>query len=169
MNKVYERNTAVWALNRLREDALPRLIDDLRDKHEEGIPEDVCVEVKATHQKLLDFASTVPDKSLLHKSILPVLEKYSEQYIAWNNIDGDDDESREKRRAAIKELRKTRHGLATVVRKNLHVLDNELDISLIDSMYKALSDLVTAAPNFFNTLAGAVARYFDRRKGGPSE
>ncbi|MEJ6404945.1 hypothetical protein [Yoonia sp. 2307UL14-13] len=164
MSTLYQRNTSVWALNRLREDALPRLIDDLKGQHEEGIPENICDEVKAAHREILDLASTIPDQALFRRSILPLLERYCDLYIQWNDIDGNDDSARKRRAELVKKIRKARLALATQVRKNMHVLENELDISLIDSMYKALNGIVQAAPKLFEKLSGAVTRYMNRRE-----
>lgn len=162
----YSRNTPMWGLDILRQDALPRLLDDLGETNIRGIPETICKQVKATHDKMTDLATVIPDKSLFRKSVWQAFQEYADAYAEWNDVDGETEEAQVKRRKALKKVRAKRNGLATIIRKNKHILANELDIALIDDMYKALGNLAQNAPEYFGKLAEAIARYQLKRVSG---
>lgn len=159
----YRRNSAMWALDILRQDALPRLLDDLGRSNIHGIPEETCTEVKSTHDEMTDIASLIPDKSFFRKSVWQAFQEYSDAYAAWNDVDGSDADAQKRRTKALKKVRGKRNALATIIRRNKHILSSELDIKLVDDMYSALGNLAQKSPEYFAKLAEAVARYSAKR------
>lgn len=160
----YERNSTIWALNSLRQDALPRMLDDLGATSMDGIPETVCREVRSAHDKMVDLATIIPDKSFFRKSVWKTFEQYAEAYAKWNDVKGNDTASQKKRRDALSKVREKRNALATAIRKNQHIIDSEIDIKLVDDMYAALGGVVKKAPELFVELGNALTRYGKRRK-----
>jgi hypothetical protein len=162
----YPRNTSVWAFDRLRSDAIPHLLDDLRGCHLEGIPEELCMKIRAMHQGLLDLAATIPDDKLLRGSILESLQKYADCYVAWNDIRGNEPHHRTERDAAVRKIRDARQTLAATIRQNNYAISENIDLKQVDAMYAALEGLTKSAPRVFIRLGQAVARYLFRRKQG---
>lgn len=162
-HKVYPKNTAVWGFDIFRQDALPRLLDDLGATNQKGIPEEICDLVKGTHDRMTDIASTLPDKSFFRKSVWQAFDGYAEAYALWNDVEGDDPATQIERRKALKNVRNKRNVLATTVRKNRHVLESELDLKIVDDIYATLGDLVKNAPEYFQKLGAAVSRYDAKR------
>lgn len=156
------RNTPGWALDRLRADALPRMLDDLRPFSDAGIHEAKCVEVKRALKSITDEAAAIPDGGIFRKALYQHFEEFSRLYTAWNDVNGSDASAIQQRENIQKQMRAERNRLAIAHRKNSHILNRELDLKIIDSCYAALNKLVRSVPTF-TKLAEAVARYFKRR------
>lgn len=161
----FKRNTPVWAINRLRSDAIPALLNDLSNAGNEGYTEDICAVVAGTLRELTNEAAGIPDKSIWRKSIYDSVQAFEDRYIEWNDINGSDENAQSKRKNLLKKLRVERQNIAMTVRENCHIINNELDLKLIDRTYNGLGRLVEKAPEIFSNLAKAIARYFKRRSG----
>lgn len=157
-------NSGLWALERIRQDALPRLHEDLLPRSDEGIPEEACRQVKVALAEITNLATQIPDRLPLHRSIWEICQTYERQYAEWNDIKGDTPAARQQRQDLVYSLRKTRNKLASQVRVNHHVLSNNLDVKQVDAVYASLRKLTVAFPQLFMNLADAVKRYFSKRK-----
>jgi len=157
------RGTVVWGVNWFRKDALSRLLDDLLMKEKTGYSQETCNKVSETIGKIVNTAAGLPDHSWWRKSILSEIEGFLKIYENWNNHEGEEQKKVEGRKKELKKLRVKRNKLATRIRKNMHIIQNDLDLSIVDSMYEALSDLVKAFPEVFTSLAKALNRYIDRK------
>ena len=157
------RGTVVWGINWVRQDALSRLLDDLLEQEKTGYPHETCGKVSEAIGKIANAASGLPDHSWWRRSIVSELEGFLKIYEDWNNHEGEEQEKIDGRKKELKNLRAKRNKLATRIRKNQHIIQNDLDLSVIDSMYEALSDLVKSSPEIFKSLAKALSRYMARK------
>ena len=153
------KGTAVWAFDRFRSDALSKILNDLLVLERTGIDEDICKKVQAALGQVINEATSIPDGSFLGKPLWKDLEAFKDTYIKWNDVRGDDDECVEKRKEILKKLRDKRHKVARRARRNQFVLSNELDLEVVNNMYKAMSDLASAVPSIFVQLSTAVTNY----------
>lgn len=153
------RGTALWGMNRLREDALPHLLDDLLVLEQRGLDGPTCAQVKLAIGKIVNAATTIPDGGLLKPVIWKQFAVFESLYHDWNSREGEDDEAAAHRRGMLQKLRKRRHKIAKSIRRNQHILANELDFKLIDACYDAVSDLTKAVPNLFVNLSKALLRF----------
>lgn len=161
--EVGARNTPVWGLNLMRRDMLASLMDDLIMCEQQGIHESHCQAVKRALAQLVNQSSAIPDAPIFRSTIWEIFQEFEELYGHWNDVSGSHEGAQQSRRDHIRSLRRTRHRLAVRVRTNMHILDNELDLQLIDSMYAGFTALIKEVPQSFPKVAEAVARYLDRR------
>lgn len=153
------RGSPLWGLNRLREDALVRLMEDLVDHEETGLTAEQVEVVSRALQKLLVQASALPDKAPFTPTIMASLELFAKRFENWSEITGNGEESVQKRRKALRNMRTARKKLAEVIRVNQAVLAENLDLQWVKSMYEILAEIPTAFPSLFLNLAEAVARF----------
>lgn len=152
----------LWAFDRFRSSALPKLLDDILKYERVGFSEDECNQVRKTLDKILNLCSEIPDKSFFKKSIYSRLLEFKELYIKWNEVKGSDKKSIADRNKILEKLRSKRSQLAKTVRKNSFILENELDLNLLKSIYEALGDLAKALPKIFTNLSKAVSSFFKK-------
>ena len=151
-----QRGTAIWALNRYREDALTSLMDDLIELEADGLPDGECQLVRRALERGANEAAGIPDGRF--KTILAAFERLVSDYDEWNRNPATADD----RRRRLRRLRKTRHLLANRIRKNAHVLEGKLDLEIVDAQYAALDRLIRALPEKLPRLAKAVGRFAKR-------
>jgi hypothetical protein len=151
--------TPLHALNRLREDALPRLLDDLMVMERKGLEPQQCNEVKTALGKLVNAATGVPDGGFLKPVVWKEFERFERVYHHWNSKEGPSPEAVAIRKEALKKLRQRRHRIVRAIRHNQYVLANELDLQLITASYAAFAGLTKAVPEVFVNLSKAVARF----------
>lgn len=153
------RGTAVWGINRWRSDALVSLLDDLMDREEEGLEHYQCKQVQIALGYLVNAATSIPDDAWWRGTIWRELQEFSDAYERWNSHEGKDAELVKRRKQALVALRKRRNRIATKIRKHQYIIQNELDLKLVDDMYRALGALPTAFPELFKKLGSAVRRF----------
>lgn len=161
------RGSLLWTLNSFRTDGLTRLLDDLIDLENEGLAPEQCAEVRRALEKIASKAAAIPDGSFWRGTIYQEFEAFSEIYVHWNSHAGQSAEVIERRREALKGLRRCRHSIARRIRINQFILQNELDLVLVDAMYSSLRDLARTLPDLFKHLGEAVARYEARKLSPP--
>lgn len=157
------RNSPAWAIDRFRADALFQIMNDLKPVGDVGIPDHECQKVKLALSEIIDAASSLPDGGVFRKAVWQHLQEYHDLYAKWNNIEGTSSDSKLKRHQVIVDLRDCRNRIAKATRLNIHILNKELDLALIDGWYKSLRKLVETTPRLFSQLGRAVERYFGRR------
>ena len=157
------RGTPIWGINAFRSDGLSRLLDDLVDLERHGLQRKECDQVKAALEKIASRAAAIPDGSFWRRTIYKEFEAFAEIYEEWNSREGHDNNSIEHRRYALRKLRQARNSIATRIRKNQFILQNELDLMLVEGMYNALRDLTATLPEIFKNVAQAIARYESRK------
>jgi hypothetical protein len=161
------QGTIVWGINALRSDGLTRLLDDLVDLENTGLEQKQCAHVKTALSKITGHAAAIPDGSFWRGTIYQEFEAFADVYEQWNSREGVDAHAIAHRKEHLRKLRWQRNRLATRIRLNQFVLQNELDLELIENMYIALGDLAKSLPEIFKSLAEAVARY-ERRRVSPA-
>ena len=154
------RGTVLWGVNRLRSDALVALLDDLTVQERNGISDSQCNQVKIALGFLVNSATAIPDENgWWRTTIWQELQEFLEIYEKWNSHSGNGDESVKRRRIALKKLRGKRNRIATKIRKHQFIIQSELDLKLVESMYDALGKLAKAFPDVFVQLGAAVSRF----------
>ena len=128
-----------------------------------GLVEEKCQKVQIALRSMHLAAAAIPDGTFFSGALFGELEKFNNVYVRWNEVDGISEDSIRIRAACLNDLARQRHKIAKRTRKHQHVLSTELDLQVVDSMYKAFKDLVTALPDMFKNLANAVLR-FEQRK-----
>jgi hypothetical protein len=135
---------------------LTALLDDLVNAEENGLHPDSCREVRKALERGANKASSLPDGTFFRKSIYRDMERFVEAYQAWNDPIGSDRATTLKRRKLLGKLRERRNKLARRIRRNMQVLEEELDKEFVRAQYEALNDLVRSLPSHFGELAKVV-------------
>jgi hypothetical protein len=155
------RGTAIWAFNEFRRDALTNLLDDLLNLEQQGLPDEMCAQVKKFLGHLTNRAASYPDGSFLKGGLWKEFSEFEERYKRWNDHKGSD--ANKKRRKSLRDLRDQRHRIAKKAREHGHILSEELDLKLVNDIYEAAGELPKALPQVFKGLAGSIRR-FNRKK-----
>jgi hypothetical protein len=152
------KGSPLWAFNRLRTDAFVMLMDDLVIAQKKGLNEPQCNQVKIALAQSTNCATALPDGSAIRRAIWKEMERFEDIYSKWNEPKGDEKAKQEHRKKHLRKLRSARHKLSRRVRKNGHILSNDLDLGVIDAAYDAIRDLVKLAPDIFQNLSKAIKR-----------
>jgi hypothetical protein len=163
MANAAERGTALWAFKRVKEDALPALMDDLLEVQAEGIHNDQCHQIETALGKMVNMATDIPDGSLFRAAIWEVMQKFEKTYSSWNKPKEATPEAARHRRQELEKLRKLRNKLTKKCRNHGHIISQKLDLRLVEEVYEALGNVVASGPELFRELAGAVARFNTRK------
>ncbi len=151
--------TALWAFDRFRSDALSKILNDLLALERSGLEESICQQVQNALDIVVNEATSIPDGTFISKPLWKDLEAFRDTYVQWNDINGTDEASREKRKVLLKKLRDKRHKVARRSRKNQFVLANNLDLSVVRAMYDAMAEVSSAVPDIFRELSKSVGRF----------
>lgn len=157
------RGTAAWGFKQFKEDALVQLMLDLFERESSGLDDEQCKIVSKSLEKISIQLSAIPDKFWIRSSIMEAFDKLKDAYIKWNEIEGSDEKAAKSRRKALKKMRKCRHKLSTVVRKNMYILSQAIDLKLVENMYEALGAIPKVLPEIFINLAKALARFHKKK------
>jgi nucleoside phosphorylase len=155
-----QKGSPLWALNRLRSDALSQLIKDLKLQEKSGIHDNVCLSVKEDLYHVIEALGGIPRHLSHGKTLEQVVSKFLEVYSAWNDIRGDSIESVEKRRASIAKLSKSRDRISRVVRGSSFLLGVGLSKESVNAAHQQQSDLVEKYPEIFPNLSRSVSRFY---------
>ena len=154
-----QRGTTLWAFKRTKEDALTALLDDLLETEKSGLDDPQCDAIKKSIGHIVNWSTAIPDSSFFRKSISEVLKKFEDEYHYWNRPKGTDEKTIKHRHDKLNALRKLRQKVAKKARSHGHELEKELDLKLIEDVYKALGDVVSTCPEIFKNLSKAVSRF----------
>lgn len=160
-----KRGSPVWAFNRFKQDVLVKLMYDLYELADSGITDEQCKHIRDALEKISISMSNIPDNFLFTGSIMSAFDKFKDLYIDWNDVKGQDDRAIKKRTYILEKMKNKRHKLASITRKNQHILYKNLDLKLIEDMYQALGSIPNAFPELFKNLGSAIQRYFDKDSG----
>ena len=156
------RGTAFWGFDRFKSDVLVQLLNDLSDLEGAGLPDEHCQHIKLALAKLTNLTTAIPDGTFLKKGLWVDFQKLETLYTEWNDYKGLNPV--EYRKGKLQDLRKQRHLIAQKARKNHHILTQELDLQLVNSVYEALADLAKALPDILKNLSRAISRYKSREE-----
>jgi hypothetical protein len=150
---------SAWAFNRLRDDALVQLLNDLTMAQMNGLDFATCKLVKDALAMAVNCATGIPDGSFLTRPIWKDMRKFEITYHSWNEPKSPEPDAIAHRGNELQRLRNIRHKLARRTRRNLAIIERDLDIQMIKDVYTGFGNLVTCAPEIFKNLASALNRF----------
>lgn len=158
-----KRGSVLWHFNQFRSDLLVALMDDLVEHQETGLDEDDCDQVLKGLAKMVNWASAFPDGSFLRRSVYQEMQEFEKSFQNWCAIKGDRSAKQRERQKVLQQMRKFRNRLSRKARQNQFILDQELDLKLIDSLYDILHGISQSVPNFFTALTKALEKIGKRK------
>jgi hypothetical protein len=159
---IIETGTPAWAVKRLTEDGLVSLMDDLVDREKDGLEFEQCEVVKGALQKLANQASQIPDGGILRSPLFKAMEQFLERYSDWNFHPDPEINPIEYRREALRVLRRQRHKIAKLKRKNYKIMNEELDLLFVVNMYRTLGEIPQALPGMFKGIGRALEDFLKK-------
>ncbi|MDW7681458.1 MAG: hypothetical protein SCK70_12905 [bacterium] len=159
-----KRGTPVWGFKQFKENGLVNLMLDLLKRAGTGLDDQQCETVSDSLEEISIQLSKIPDHFWIRKSIMGCFDQFKSAYFKWNEIKGDDSTAVKARQKALTKMRKNRHKLARVVRTNVKILNDALDLELIENIYGALGNITRALPELFINLSKAVASFHKKVK-----
>ena len=156
-----QKGTVTYDLNIWRSRALTAFLDDLVSVEDNGLVAEDCKKVRSSLERGANKASELPDGSFFRRAIYQDFERFIQTYEQWNNPTGNDDATVAERRAFLEKLRKRRHKLARRIRKNMQIIEEELDKGFVRAQYEALNDLVAALPEQFKRLSKCLGKILE--------
>jgi len=162
------RGTPVWAFMELRKVALVKLMSDLVDREDCGLPDADCNRVKATLEKMAVVFSGVPDsKAFLKTTIHARFVEFADAYERWNDepksLGPDEhDKAAKLRKKLLRRMQQSHQRFSSTQRKNMHILDRELDLKLTQDLYGLLGSLSKSLPEVFKGVGESVAKFIGK-------
>jgi len=158
------QGTSIWGFNKFKQDALVKLMLDLHQLEYDGLNDEQNQIITDALEKISISLSEIPDDFLFRSSIMSAFDKFKDEYIAWTEVKGSDWEALRKRREIMEKMKKRRHKLAAITRKNQYILSENLDLKLIENIYEALGSIPNALPDLFRNLGSAVNNFLQKDK-----
>src|SRR3990172_295912 len=90
------RGSTLWHFNYFRQSILTNLLDDLYDLESRGLDDNICNQIQSFLEYFGNAATDIPEGGFMTGPIYKDIEKFTNFYVNWNNIKGEDDESRQK-------------------------------------------------------------------------
>ncbi len=160
------RGSTLWSFNYFRQSILTTLLDDLYDLESTGLDDKICNKIQSFLEYFGDAATDIPEGGFMTGPIYKDVEKFTNLYVNWNKIKGDDGECRQKRKSARMKLKEQRQVITNKARRLQYELDNNLDQKLLEAGYRAIGDLTTLVPDLLNNLTQSFNEFVKR--GGTS-
>jgi hypothetical protein len=157
--EINQSGTAMHLFNCFRSDALSQILNDLLILEKTGIQDHVCEKIQEALGIVVNEATSIPDGTFISKPLWKDIQSFSDVYVRWNNIRGEDIEAIANRKSLLRELRAKRHRVAQRVRVNQFVLSNNLDLQVVHGMYGAFTQVFSMFPDLFKNLGEAISRY----------
>jgi len=157
------RGSTLWSFNYFRMNILTSLLNDLYDLEFNGLEDDICQKIQASLEYFGNAATDIPEGGFMTGPIYKDIEKFTNTYIDWNKIKGDDNDSRQKRKSTRLKLKKQRQTITNKARRLQYELDNNLDQKLLEAGYRAIGDLTTLVPDLLNNLTQSFNEFVKRR------
>jgi len=156
------RGSTLWHFNYFRQSILTNLLDDLYDLESTGLDDKICNRIQSFLEYFGNAATAIPEGGFMTGPVYKDIEKFTNFYVNWNNIKGEDDESRQKRRSARLKLKGQRQVITNKARRLQYELDNNLDQRLLEAGYGAIGDLTTLVPDLLNNLTRSFNEFVKR-------
>jgi hypothetical protein len=157
------RRTTLWSYNVFRARILSSLLNDLLLKEESGLNEDECKNIRYFLGRIVNIATDLPDGGFLKKSVFSLISDFEKEYIKWNDINISEPNARNARSKQLNHLRRKRKRIATVARRNQFILEKELDLKIVESIYTAVNELIEKIPHIAIDLAKEY-KNFERKR-----
>jgi predicted nucleotide-binding protein (sugar kinase/HSP70/actin superfamily) len=156
------RGSTLWSFNYFRQNILTNLLDDLYDLESTGLDDKICNKIQAFLEYFGNAATDIPEGGFMTGPIYKDIEKFTNFYVNWNKIKGEDEESRQKRKSARLKLKEQRQAITNKARRLQYELDNNLDQKLLEAGYRAIGDLTTLVPDLLNNLTQSFNEFVKR-------
>ena len=156
------RGSKLWAFNHFRSPILTSLLNDLVELEHDGLTEAYCSKVLSSLEYFANYATEFPRGGPLTGPIYQQILAFTQTYREWNDIEGQSEDARNRRRRLLRKLRSQRQKITDKARTLQYELENELDRQLLADTYRAIGDLITMGPGLFRNLAGAYGEYLKR-------
>lgn len=157
-----KRGSPVWRFNYFRSVVLTSLLNDLYNLEQTGIEDKHCKKIAASlnyfSNAATDISSAGPFMGPLYKDI----EKFTELYLAWNDIKGEDSEMVVSRRELRHKLMAQRQRITNKARQLQFAIQENVDTQLMKSGFDALGELITAVPDLLSNLGKALEEFAKR-------
>jgi hypothetical protein len=160
------RGSMLWSFNYFRQSILTTLLDDLYDLESTGLDDKICNKIQSFLEYFGNAATDIPEGGFMTGPIYKDVEKFTNLYVSWNKIKGEDRECRQKRRSTRMKLKEQRQVITNKARRLQYELDNNLDQKLLEAGYRAIGDLTTLVPDLLNNLTQSFNEFVKR--GGTS-
>ena len=156
------RGSALWAFNYFRWQILTNLLDDLVEHERDGLPEEYCNQLTMTLERFVNATTEIPSGGLLVGTLSPLADRFTVLYREWNDIHGESAASVGERRYKLQQMREQRQKITNKASQLQYAIQHELNHALMRSSYRALSDLITLAPDLFKNVADALKEFAKR-------
>ncbi len=157
------RGTSLWSYNVFRSRILSSLLNDLLLKEENGINDDECKNIRFFLGRIVNIATDLPDGGFLKKSVFSLITDFEKEYIKWNEIKISQPNATNVRSKQLQHLRRKRKKIATVARRNQFILEKELDLKIVESIYTAVNELIEKIPHIVIDLSREYKNYERKR------
>ncbi len=157
-----ERGSSLFAYNFYKSNVMTALLNDLIELENDGLEESYCRTVRQSLGQFVNATTEVPKGGFLTGALSTEVEEFEELYKRWNDIQGRTETAIAERRKLLKKLRHSRQAITNKIR-NLQVeMFLGLDRAILVATYRALADLIEAAPSVFKNLSVALVEYNKR-------
>lgn len=156
------QGSKLWSFNYFRTNLLTSLLNDLYDLESKGLDDEICKKIQKSLEYFCNAATEIPRGGLLTGPIYEDIEKFVQLYRGWNDIKGEDEESRQGREKARLKLKKQRQTITNKARKLQYELDNNLDQKLLVAGYSVIGDMTTLVPDLLNNLTQSFNEFVKR-------
>ena len=160
------RGSMLWSFNYFRQSILTNLLDDLYDLESTGLDDKICNQIQSFLEYFGNAATDIPEGGFMTGPIYKDIEKFTNFYVNWNKIKGEDGACRLKRRSARLKIKEQRQVITNKARRLQYELDNNLDQKFLEAGYRAIGDLTTLVPDLLNNLTQSFNEFVKR--GGTS-
>ncbi|MBN1155553.1 hypothetical protein JXB12_11605 [candidate division KSB1 bacterium] len=162
------QGTPIWGFNKFKQDALVKLMNDLYGLRKNGITPEQCQIITNALESISFSLSEIPDDFLFRGSIMSAFDDFKEEYIRWNEVQGNTVKDVKERQKILNKMKKRRHKLATITRRNQYIISKNLDLKLVEDIYKALGNIPNALPDLFVNLGSAINDFLNKEKSAKS-
>lgn len=157
-----ERGTPLYAYNYFRSNVMTALLNDLIELENQGLDEEHCKVVRQSLGHFVNATTEIPRGGFLTGALSSEVEEFEELYKKWNDVQGRDPGAVEERRKLLKRLRRARQNITDRIRDLQVEIFLGLDRAILVATYRALADLIQAAPAIFRNLGQALVEYNKR-------
>jgi hypothetical protein len=159
------RGSPVWRFNTFRSVVLTKLLDDLYNLEQTGMDDKYCQKISASLNYFSNAATDIPSAPPLMGPLYKDIEKFTELYQKWNDVQGKDPGAAVLRKEIRLQLMGQRQKITDKARKLQVAIQDNVDTELMKAGFDALSELTRAVPDLLGNLGKALAE-FAKRAGG---
>lgn len=156
------RGSTLWSFNYFRTNLLTSLLNDLYTLESKGLDDAICQKIRTSLEHFCNAATEIPRGGFLTGPIYEDIETFTRLYKGWNDIKGEDEDSRRDREKVRLKLKKQRQAITDKARKLQYELDNNLDQKLLLAGYSVIGDMTTLVPDLLHNLTQSFNEFVKR-------